>query len=1407
MSCFGGNDASVSVSASGGTPGYSYSWNTGATTSSISNLSAGSYACTVTDTNGCSVVVNVTITEPNAPLTASITSQNDVNCFGGNDANATITAMDGTAPYTYLWNTGVTTATISNLSAGTYTCTVTDANGCTFTLTTTIAQPNAPLVATITGQTNVTCNGAADGSAQAQASDGTAPYTYSWDNGINGSVNNNLAPGSYLCTVIDANGCITTESVSISEPSPLLVSISNDSSVCEGSSVTINASATGATPAYSYSWNHETNTTTSSTVTVNTDTSFTLVVTDANGCMDSATVDYTLLVLPLVEIGPDTIFLCPGVFTTDVFVTVDDTANLGYNTLWSTGATTDTINVGVGTYYVSVTDYYGCSTYTDSVVVDQQVILPIADAGATVIVCDLQSFPLNGTMTNAQNPLWHGGNGVFNPNNSLNTIYTPTSSDLAADSIYLFLNVESLNDCPGSYDSVLIVFGQLIETIDLQTTDISCFGENDGTVSAFVINGDYAPYMYSLDGQTPAGTNAYNNLTPGSHTITITNSLGCDTTLNFIINEPALLTLAIDTQINVSCFGGNNGSAQVIASGGTAPYSYSWNTGSNTNSISNVTAGTYTCTVTDTNGCTANVSVIITQPQPLANSFNFAPISCFGDSTTITSNVGGGTAPYNYVWNNSIIGNPIVVPAGSYHLIITDNNGCNHVDSITISQPSPLNLNLLAQTNVSCNGGNNGTATVSAVGGTAPYAYSWSNNLGNSATASNMSAGTYTCTVTDANGCQNNISVTITEPTPITNTVNYSPIQCYGMNTQVTATPSGGTPPYSYLWNGSSTANPISLNAGIHQLQITDGNGCVYNTTISITQPTQVQASIVNNTPVSCYGQSNGSLTAAGNGGTPGYTYSWSNGLGNDAIVDNLPAGTYTCTVTDQNGCTSTVTATITEPAPISNTFNFNPIQCFGGTTTIHSTVSGGTQPYSYIWNGQPNGSSLSTTAGNYTLQIIDANGCVLADNVSVTQPPQINASLPNGITVCAGTNTTLTVNPSGGTPGYTYTWNHDTSNNSPSSSVTITSDTTFSVVILDANNCGLQVYSNFNIYSFDPNDFNLFADQSGYCKGDTALLNYTYTGNAIINTVKWADCPSCVFPRPFQVNNDTTLYAYLLTHCGDTLWDSISLSTFTNPDIQIAMNDSIICPNEPILMTVFANSSTLGWQYQWYFEDELYSTSPTPFFNIGTPGFYQIDLNIVTQNGCNIWLEDAAAIQVNPKPYVDFTTDDFIHSMIDPTFEFRNLSIGAVSYLWNFGDGSFSTDIEPTHTYVLPEGYAVTLSGVNEFGCRDSITKTVRVDPQHTIFVPNTFTPDGDQYNDFFFAKHDGISKKGFEMTIFDRWGHVIFETTDPDAQWDGTYLKSDKIAAQGVYTWVIKYRDLGNTTHRLVGHVTLLK
>ncbi|MCD0470461.1 T9SS type A sorting domain-containing protein [Flavobacterium sp. JAS] len=822
VSCFGGSNGTATVTASGGTPNYSYSWApTGGTSVIATGLTAGTYSVTITDSKGCPKLVSgIVVGGPVATLSGT-TSTTPVTCFGGTNGTATVVASGGTPNYTYSWSpSGGTGATASGLAAGTYSVTITDANGCPKTISNISVGSSTAIIANPT-QINVSCNGDSTGSATVAPSGGAGSYTYLWSTGATGATISNLAQGNYSVTIKDANLCPTIQNFTITEPTPLsATTASTDVSCFSGANGTASVTVSGGSPGYSYSWAPS-----GGSADIATGLSagnYTCTITDSKGCT---------LIKPITVGTPATISAtevhtdvsCNGGATGSATVTASGGVG-GYTYSWSPSGGTAATATGLtaGNYTVTIQDANTC-IHTIGVSIGQPAVLA-ATVSKTDALC-------NGGSTGTATVSPTGGTSTYT------YLWSPFGGTAAMATGLSVGNYSCLiTDAKGCTVTVPVSIGQPSALI-ASTSQINATCMIGGT-AAVTVSGGTGSYSYSWSpsGQTTA---IATGLAAGNHSCLITDANGCTLTKPFLIGTTNTLTAAT-SQTNVLCNGANTGSAWVVPSGAPGPFSYVWApSGGTSDTASNLTAGNYSVTITSANGCSIVKNFTITEPSALAVTPSQTNLLCNGATTGSASVVvTGGTGSYTYAWSPSggTAQTATGLSAGTYIVTITDASLCQTTQSFTITEPDAITATV-ASTNVSCNGGSTGSATVTATGGTGTYTYSWAPSGGTADTATGLSAGIYNVTVTDANSCSTTQSVTITEPTILDATTIQTDVTCIGATDgSATVTTTGGTGAYTYVWSplGGTAQTATGLSAGNYTVTITDANGCTFAKSVNI---------------------------------------------------------------------------------------------------------------------------------------------------------------------------------------------------------------------------------------------------------------------------------------------------------------------------------------------------------------------------------------------------------------------------------------------------------------------------------------------------------------------------------------------------------------------------------------------
>lgn len=681
------------------------------------------------------------------------------------------------------------------------------------------------------------------------------------------------------------------------------------------------------------------------------------------------------------------------------------------------------------------------------------------------------SSAVNSTVSSISHPFCHGaltgsislqatgGNGQYTYTWTPSLGSTATLSNIGAG-MYSCQIIDGLG-C-SSIQQITITEPSAI-SLNSMTTPISCYGGNDGTL-LLTPNGGTSPYHFMWSANLGT-SNSISNLTSGTYSCQVTDANNCILNQSFqLLNPPAITTTILNVS-NVNCFGTSTGSASISASGGTGLLMSTWSPGAVSGSvISNVAAGTYTCTTSDANGCQFNTNVTITQPSMLSSMISSQiPVSCYGSSNGSAQVQGvGGSPPYSYAWS-PVLGNSNLLTnlvAGTYQCFITDAHGCTTNQVVSIYSPTAITVGTSVISAATC-GQNNGALALIVNGGSGTYTYDWTPNVGSTANLSNLFAGTYHVVVHDQNGCTGTLAVGINNLSgPTVSLVSQTPVSCFnGSNGSAQISAIGGTGSLSYYWTGNPTGNGTNLisnlSAGQYACQVIDANGCTGTIVVPITQATVITGTITTNIPANCYGTASGQLSVLATGGTPGYTYSWSpiNGSSNQLL--NVPAGNYTCHVTDQNGCVGTITGTVNQPNPLQIILDtlISPTCGYSnnGFISVHGT--GGNGMYSYLWSPGNNNSAspANISIGNHTVNVTDNLGCTTAQTFIVQSQSNIQVQ---GITTqidCEGNaNGQIVLSPSNGVIPYHFLWSNMETVNSLNNLI----NGIYSCIVSDALGC-----------------------------------------------------------------------------------------------------------------------------------------------------------------------------------------------------------------------------------------------------------------------------------------------------------------------------------------------------------------
>ncbi len=1349
------NGASTILTTGGGG---TYLWNTGATTAAITvnPTSNTTYTVTVTAANTCTAIATQLVTVNSLP---TVTVNNATICPGG---TATLTANGAT---TYNWTAGVTPTTGGIVTASPSVTTSYTVTGTTGTCTN-----SAIATITIGAGVGVTVNNATmcAGTSTVLTAGGATTYSWAPAAGLSATIGTTVTanPGTTTTYTVTGNtgGCMgTATSLVTINPNPIVTASST--SVCAGNAGTITAG--GAT---TYSWNTGA-TTTAITESPTTTTSYTVTGT-TNTCTNTAVGIVTVVPNPTVTVNNSTI--CTG--TT---ATLTATGATTYS--WNTGAITNPITESPPTGITSYTVTGTTNTCTNSAVATVTVVpsLTVTASNSTICIGSTATLTANGAATY----LWNTG-ATTNPI-TISPIVTTTYTVLG-----------TAGTCTASGTGVVTVNPLPIITANTATI---CIGQQTATLTAAGANTyvwapaiNIVPTIGAVVDANPPATQNY--------TITGTDAHGCVNTGTTSVSVNSLPTITATSTSVCPTFAGT-----IIAGGANT---YTWNTTTTGAALTQTPVATtnYTVLGTDMNGCVDSAFGTIYVFPTLAITVNSSTI-CAGQQTATLSASGA----VNYAWNPIIDLTPTAgsivaaTPAATTIYTVTGSVGtCTANATATVTVNAPPILTITGST--ICVGQQIGTLGVS---GASTYTWSGGGITGSNATNPTdnpINTTIYTVNGTDVNTCTAIATGIITvNPLPIVTAT--SGTVCIGQQT-VTITANGAN---TYAWapatglsatTGSSVlASPLSTQNYV--ITGTDINGCTSTANSSVlVNPLP----IITATSVSVCPTFAGTMTASG-----ANTYTWST-FATGAILTQAPTVTtsYTVAGTDINGCLNATTATITVyPSPLPVATSNTP--CANQTLNLACTPNG---LVSYNWTG-PNSYSNSTqnpsitgvtatTAGIYTVIVVDGNGCVNSNTINVIINPLPMVTV-TGATVCVNQTITLSCLPNGDI----YSWSNagiafSNLQNPSIPNATVGMSGNYVVTVTDGNGC-----TNGNVAEVLVHPLPIITAASATICAGQQIATLTASG---ANTYNWAPTTglapvtgSVVSANPSSTQ-DYTITGTDINGCVNTTTTNVLVNP---PPIVITNTISPDCI--PLCPTFSATSIPAASSYNWSFGNGQSSTQAIPTTCYTISANFPVRLIVTDIQGCVGTA--STTVTTFAIPVADFDYGEQPVSISAPEVQFFNESTpGLPHYDWNFGDiySSLANDtsmlINPSHLYSVVDTFFVKLTVSTASGCSAKVTKPIVINEMYALYVPNAFTPNSDGKNEVFKAEGEGINN--FKMYIYDRWGLLIFYTEDINKGWDGTYqAKGSQILQEDLYVWKIQATDFKNMPRNLHGTVTLIK
>jgi PKD repeat protein len=1199
--------------------------------------------------------------------------------------------------------------------------------------------------------------------------------------------------------------------------------------------------------------------------------------------------------------------------------TVDVTAGTGpYIYSWSTGSSESMIVAGAGSYTVTIEDSNGCLSDPLTAVIAAGAQPNQADAGADVVVCNGDwPIDLDASVLNATSGAWSNGTGTISGTWPTMT-YVPSIGEVNAGGVSLVLTTVGNTGCPSDTDTVQITLANKFLGLSITSTDALCSTSSDGTASVVPNDG---PFTYTWDDPAGQTTPTATGLAAGTYTVVMADALGCDTALSILVNAPSQVAMVSMTPTPESCLGDADGTLTALATGGTAPYTYTWSNGSIGNVLT-ATAGTYTVTVTDVNGCAPASGIGVIVPTGLPNAadagadrivcpngtplylnesvtnatsgawsggdgiFNGVypdidytvgpgdiaagtvtltlvtvgntvcpeasdsmvitiPRSFLGVSVTHTDAVCNGTATgsaevvgqqpgftYNWLPNGETSPSISGLSAGDYSVRVYDSFGCDTLMNITIGEPSVLALGALNSTNETCGGAANGELVAVVTGGTAPYAYTWSN--GASSSAITAGAGTYTVSVTDANGCApvsgSGTIVATGQPnqadagSDVIGCLNDYPIALQGAVVNAT----GGQ------WSGGSgtilgtglaiqyvpTPNEV-LSGGVDLTLTTTGNTTCppASDVVHITLSNAFLNASLTTTDVPCNGDADGAITFTPE--IPGAQYLWNdpNAQTTASAVD-LVAGSYAVTVIDALGCDTTMTATINEPTTLAVAqVSTSDVLCNGGSTgNIALTITGGTPGYTTDWDNGSSGNTLNgLVAGTYSATVTDANGCVVLTTATVNEPGPMLVTVDAPDTVCVNVPNTFSAAATGGAGGYIFNWGGFGFN--PTVQLAFATSQTVLLTVVDQAGCaGPTTPVDVTVLDLESAQFITYGDTTT-CVGGVATVGAEVNGYPGSFDILWSPLGYTGFgPYTVPISADQNLTVTITDACGNSQERLVGLRLDIAPTFQLP---AVIAEGCAPLTVQFPDLQLGNVVHTWTLGNGQVSNVSAPQV-IYQQGNYNVSLTVTTPLGCTSTSSNQGVVHSYGSPVAAFTALPMTTTIDEPTITFTNQSAGTiVGYDWVFGDGGTSQVMNPSYAFNEIGLFDVELFVVDDHGCEASVTQVVEITPVYDVVIPTAFTPNpngpggqggtsgggnwvtGDLSNDVFYPFVRFV--KDFRMRIFNRWGELIFESTDLNVGWDGYYR--GEISPQDVYVVQTWFRFVDGKTVEKLSDLTLFR
>ncbi len=1008
--------------------------------------------------------------------------------------------------------------------------------------------------------------------------------------------------------------------------------------------------------------------------------------------------------------------------------------------------------------------------------------------------------------------------------------------------------------CGGVTTDTVYVADNSVLSVNAGLDQTLCASAMPATLTATPIGG-VPPYTYSWNNS--AGNSQTVSVSPTTTThyqVTVSDACGQTATdvVDVIVVPNPTSTFTANTPIcagdvvNVQYTGNASSSATYnwnfngasIISGGTGlgPHQVTWNT-----------AGTYTITLTVIEGgCNSGQSqqqVIVydqgssnccTMPNPNAGTDQTvcgltATLAAINSMSGTWSSVQAGAVFSQATSPSSTV---TVSNAGTYQFVWTESNSAYCTDRDTVS------VTFIQTPSVNAGSGGNVCSHTFQLSGTTNVGvgiwtampsvgvtFTDASNPNTSVSVTNDGIYTFIWTV-DNNGCtntsQNQVSFYVQ---PVAGAGTDDAICSLSYNLQGSLTAGVGTwtgsGPGTVYFNGAN--NPLATvtvgTTGQYNLVWSvDNHGCTDADTVVLLL-TQTPTSTFTADTINCSGGTSMITYTGLAAASATYTWSWDGGNaipGTGAgphVVSWTNTGVHAVSLTvSLNGCTSSPTSiNLLNPEPMATSIVKTDILCHGMSDGIVDlTVSGGRLPYSYHWNNNANTQDLlSATAGIYTITVTDATGCTKTDGTTVVEPNKLVVSITPSQYICLGQPAYLSITATGGVSPYQFFWNNQSSN--PSMTDYPDTTTVYSAYVTDANGCTSDVLT--TTVNVAPSiNVNLIANTDHVCPGDPVMLNPVIWGGVGPPYIIYNQDGDVVTPPIYIYPAQSGYYTVRVEDaCGTFDTSGVQISVWTLPTPSVLADTLQGC--EPLTVHFIEESPDSGQTYVWDFGDHSnLSLAKNPVHTYTTSGTFDVLLTVTSVHGCKSTVPYPDFITVWPKPNAAYIWSPEVVTEIEPLINFTNMSTGAISYVWMFGDGDSSSIVNPEHRYPGKGVYETELIAISNKGCKDTAITPLKVIEQYTFYAPSAFSPDGDRVNDYFYIVAHGIKENGFYLEVYDRWGEVIWSTSkyssyfEQSEKWDG-HAKNGQIVPIGSYNWRVVFKDQFDRLHEETGAVSIIR